>query len=1079
MNTTKTIISGQNQTAPQKPINKLLILLTLFVLVASNAFASLIAHEPYNYTLGSAPTAATGTPTQTTGGGFSGGYDGGGLTTVAGLTYTGLGTTFNALKQTAAYSGENLSSPPSSGTIYLSYLFNMSGNPGGNKVGLEMNTGGNGMFVGVTTPVTGTTGKLGVNQQVGYNDAGPNKWESSTANITYGSTYFIVVKLVGTGSGWTGSIWVNPTANTSTESTPDGTFTMPQFTISACSIVNPAGAGGNFVFDELRIGTTWSEAVDYIVAAPSAPTGLGATAGGNSVSLTWNAAAGSPVSYNVKRSTVSGSGYVTVSGAGAVTGTNFTDSVTGGTTYYYVVSAVNAGGESANSSEVSAAPTLAAPSAPTGLAASVSDGQVVLNWSASIAASGYKVKRSTTSGAEVTIANVGTTGYTDLTVANGTTYFYVVSATNTAGESANSSEVSASPVAFVNAYESFNYSLGSFATGTANTGTGLTGNWTVGNGTIVSGLTYAGLSVANKAISTTGSRDQVSLTSPLSTGTKYVSFLFNQLGNNGGNLNGVVLFGSGATSLIVGLTAPFSATAGSLGLGSIATAGAGATGITTFSGQQITGGFNYNQTHLVVVKIDFNTSGNNDTVSLWLDPVAGTNAPAGAANITWSAYDVGTITGVGFNIQGGGFADQFDEIRTGSTYGSVVGAPSATVVTMVAVSTNQTTTVSWSAYSTNIYQPQSSPDNSTWSNVGSPIVGTTTTLITDPANAAFYQILEYYPVTTEVVANGGFDFDTGLTPDTAQNWNSVQSQPPVWINTDGHTGTNCMDLAVTNATAAANGSELQQNTVNQGNPVTPGVSYNFSFWAKQISSGPSYVQQYSVQWLSNSVFLSQSGPTTFSGGSGTWAQITQNGLIAPDGATTALIQILGVTGAVPGGYGEVLIDDVSLAATTFTGGPNILNPTVQTSMSFTATVKTNGITAGDAIGTVNFKTNSIQLSVNTVTGGLAASTGTSINPPYTVTAIYSGDTTYLGSTGTLTVGTFGPSGPAYLTNSVSGGVLHLSWPPNQGWRLQMQTNSLSVGLRTNWTYITDGTLSSTNITADKTKPTVFYRLTYP
>lgn len=73
----------------------------------------------------------------------------------------------------------------------------------------------------------------------------------------------------------------------------------------------------------------------------------------------------------------------------------------------------------------------------------------------------------------------------------------------------------------------------------------------------------------------------------------------------------------------------------------------------------------------------------------------------------------------------------------------------------------------------------------------------------------------------------------------------------------------------------------------------------------------------------------------------------------------------------------------------------------------------------------------------------------------------------------------GPSGPAKLTNSVSGNTLSLSWPAGQGWRLQMQTNSLSVGLRTNWIYITDGTLSSTNITVDSTKPTVFYRLTYP
>ena len=87
---------------------------------------------------------------------------------------------------------------------------------------------------------------------------------------------------------------------------------------------------------------------------------------------------------------------------------------------------------------------------------------------------------------------------------------------------------------------------------------------------------------------------------------------------------------------------------------------------------------------------------------------------------------------------------------------------------------------------------------------------------------------------------------------------------------------------------------------------------------------------------------------------------------------------------------------------------------------------------------------------------------------------------FIAGTGSLrVVGNSGPSGPAKLTNSISGSTLSLSWPAGQGWRLQQQTNSLNTGLSTNWTYITDGSASSTNITVDTTKPTVFYRLTYP
>ena len=73
----------------------------------------------------------------------------------------------------------------------------------------------------------------------------------------------------------------------------------------------------------------------------------------------------------------------------------------------------------------------------------------------------------------------------------------------------------------------------------------------------------------------------------------------------------------------------------------------------------------------------------------------------------------------------------------------------------------------------------------------------------------------------------------------------------------------------------------------------------------------------------------------------------------------------------------------------------------------------------------------------------------------------------------------GPTGPATITNHVSAGTLTLSWPVGQGWKLQQQTDSLATGLGANWVYVTDGSISSTNITIDATEPTVFYRLVYP
>ncbi|WP_435922706.1 hypothetical protein [Paenibacillus sp. DYY-L-2] len=72
---------------------------------------------------------------------------------------------------------------------------------------------------------------------------------------------------------------------------------------------------------------------------------------------------------------------------------------------------------------------------------------VTFDWNHSGAAS-YNVKRSTSSlGPYVTIANVKGTSYIDTAVTNGTTYYYVVSAVNEAGESSNSPEKSMKPQA--------------------------------------------------------------------------------------------------------------------------------------------------------------------------------------------------------------------------------------------------------------------------------------------------------------------------------------------------------------------------------------------------------------------------------------------------------------------------------------------------------------------------------------------------------------------------------------------------------------------------------------------------------
>jgi len=182
-------------------------------------------------------------------------------------------------------------------------------------------------------------------------------------------------------------------------------------------------------------------------AIPSAPIGLAATASNASVSLSWTASSDA-TSYNVYRGTAAG-GESTTPIASGITAVSYTDtSVTNGTKYFYKVAAVNSGGTSALSAEASATPEPGVPSAPTGLVATVNNASVSLSWTASSGATSYNVYRGTTSGGESTtpIANAITAAsYSDITVTNGTTYFYRVAAVNAGGTSALSAEASATP----------------------------------------------------------------------------------------------------------------------------------------------------------------------------------------------------------------------------------------------------------------------------------------------------------------------------------------------------------------------------------------------------------------------------------------------------------------------------------------------------------------------------------------------------------------------------------------------------------------------------------------------------------
>jgi len=140
-------------------------------------------------------------------------------------------------------------------------------------------------------------------------------------------------------------------------------------------------------------------------------------------------------------------------------------------------------------------PTLAPlPSVPTGLQAVGGYGLACLNWAVAAGATSYNVKRSTSSGAETTMANPATTNYTDKGLTSGITYYYAVSAVNLLGESGNSSEVNVTPVTpMTGSYESAVVTTHPLAYWPLNETNGPTAYDLVGgyNGTYVGGVTLA------------------------------------------------------------------------------------------------------------------------------------------------------------------------------------------------------------------------------------------------------------------------------------------------------------------------------------------------------------------------------------------------------------------------------------------------------------------------------------------------------------------------------------------------------------------------------------------------------------
>ena len=216
------------------------------------------------------------------------------------------------------------------------------------------------------------------------------------------------------------------------------------YTISSSDLV----VGTNILRIKVESGTAGSNwlspgySIDCVewdgpapTAAPSAPSAVDAAWHGEQIALSWKAEP-SATHYILERATAVGGPYTTLSSD--VGPARYVDtSVTSGTLYYYRVKAVNPAGTSSTST-----PASALPDTPTGLnAATVSSDRIDLSWAAAAGAESYNIKRAAVSGGPyTTITNLATLSYSDIGLDGNTTYYYVVSAVNTAGEGDDSQQ---------------------------------------------------------------------------------------------------------------------------------------------------------------------------------------------------------------------------------------------------------------------------------------------------------------------------------------------------------------------------------------------------------------------------------------------------------------------------------------------------------------------------------------------------------------------------------------------------------------------------------------------------------------
>jgi subtilase family serine protease len=251
---------------------------------------------------------------------------------------------------------------------------------------------------------------------------------------------------------WTANVTATLGYNIYQGTAPGAVSSSPiqQNVTGTSAVISNLQFGQSYVFAIAAVSATGPSTVSspaVVTIVPAAPSSVQVSAkGAGSLTVVWAPSSGAK-SYDVFEGTSSGADGTTPILTGLTGSSTTVGNLAPGQQYFFIVTAVDAGGTSTPSIQASGT---VIPAVPAGLVATASNGAVSLTWTAAAGASGYNVYEGTSMGGESSApVQTGLMGPSASVggLHNGTTYFFRIAAVNAGGTSAASNEANSTPTA--------------------------------------------------------------------------------------------------------------------------------------------------------------------------------------------------------------------------------------------------------------------------------------------------------------------------------------------------------------------------------------------------------------------------------------------------------------------------------------------------------------------------------------------------------------------------------------------------------------------------------------------------------